>query len=577
MAKRKKTRKPQGGAPSAAKPGTVAKQQAAAPWFRVRRLGEAFEALLHPQATEERPWRHVPLVLALAFAARAAVALSGDFVLHPDEIMQYLEPAHRLVFGSGVTYWEYFYGARAWLVPGLVAGVLKLFDLVGLGEPRWYVAGVKLVFCALSLAIPLGMYVFARRHFSEYAARAALLAGAFWYELVGFAHKPMTEFVATGALVALLAVVARPAASDRKSVWPAASLAVLTGALRFQYAPLALVLLGIAFWCTGKKKQLALAAAVLALAVGVFDGVTWDAGVFHSYLTNLRFNLAAGVLRGGESPAWQYLAWFLIAGAGLAVLCAAGAAVRPRRYGFLLALIVLVLVLHALQSHKEYRFAFVVVPLWLLIGADLMGRIAQRPAATRWMMGALAAVFTVVSLGGILNALPYQDRLYKAWSRETGVVAFLRNQDAVFAAYRYLAQAPGVGAVWHADRFYYNLPGYYYLHHEVPFYDVLTGALMRQDLATISASVSHVVSANLDLAIPGYTVERTFGDIRILRRDGGERLLRRWQGYTPTVVSDTQAQIMRQMNPAFPWAPANWGIRFAEGGAPEQRQKGGQP
>ena len=80
----------------------------------------------------------------------------GDFVLHPDEIMQYLEPAHRLVFGNGVTYWEYFYGARSWLVPGLVAGVLWLLDAAGLGQPVWYVGAVKLVFCALSLLIRPG-------------------------------------------------------------------------------------------------------------------------------------------------------------------------------------------------------------------------------------------------------------------------------------------------------------------------------------------------------------------------------------------------------------------------------------
>ena len=56
----------------------------------------------------------------------------------------------------------------------------------------WYVGAVKLLFCALSLAIPAGMYFFSRRHFGEAAARAALLAGALWYELVGFAHKRMT-------------------------------------------------------------------------------------------------------------------------------------------------------------------------------------------------------------------------------------------------------------------------------------------------------------------------------------------------------------------------------------------------
>ena len=67
------------------------------------RIQAALDALLHPRETE-RPWKYLPLVLALAFAGRAAVALSGDFVLHPDEIMQYLEPAHR-GFGSVVCHW----------------------------------------------------------------------------------------------------------------------------------------------------------------------------------------------------------------------------------------------------------------------------------------------------------------------------------------------------------------------------------------------------------------------------------------------------------------------------------------
>ena len=104
-----------------------------------------FDGLIHTRELDEPSWKLAPLVLALAFAVRAMVALTGDFVLHPDEIMQYLEPAHRLAFGNGVIYWEYFYGARSWLVPGVVAALLKLFDLAGLGEPHWYVGGVKLL------------------------------------------------------------------------------------------------------------------------------------------------------------------------------------------------------------------------------------------------------------------------------------------------------------------------------------------------------------------------------------------------------------------------------------------------
>ena len=72
----------------------------------------AFGALLHPKAPDEPYWRFLPWVLMLAFAARAMVALAGDFTLHPDEIMQYLEPAHWLVFGNGIIHWEFFCGGR---------------------------------------------------------------------------------------------------------------------------------------------------------------------------------------------------------------------------------------------------------------------------------------------------------------------------------------------------------------------------------------------------------------------------------------------------------------------------------
>jgi len=527
------------------------------------RIQAALEVLLHPRATG-RPWKYLPLVLALAFVARAVVALSGDFVLHPDEIMQYLEPAHRLVFGSGVTYWEYFYGARSWLVPGTVAGLLILFDTVGLGQPFWYVGGVKLLFCAISLAIPAGMYVFARRHFGETAGRAALLAGAFWYELVGFAHKPMTEFVATAPLVALLALCVRPSVDNARTVWMAAFLACFTAAIRLQYAPIALLLLGIMFLRTGKRIQLALAAAGFTAAFGLFDAIAWNGGLFHSYVTNFYYNLMANPERTGESPAYQYLLWLTLSGLGLSVLCVAAALRRPRRFGFLLGLIALVLLVHSLGAHKEYRFIFAVIPLWLLIGADLLAGLAERRDEPRWFAGLATAGFAAVSLAGILNGLPYQDRVYKVWSRESGAVRFVGNQDPIFPAYRYLARAPGVSGVWQVDRYYFNLPGYYYLHHRIPFYDLDTRTGFKENLQVVSSLVSHILSADPDFSVPGYSLEREFGEVRILRRDENEPPVRPWIDHAPVLLSERSLRIMRQMDPDAPSPPSNFGIRFAD-------------
>ena len=529
------------------------------------------DGLLHREAGHAPPWRLLPLVLALAFAVRAAVALAGDFVLHPDEIMQYLEPAHLLAFGNGVIHWEWFYGARSWLVPGVAAGVLKLLDAVGLGQPWWYVGGVKLLFCALSLAIPAGMYWFARRHFGEAAARAALLAGAFWYELAGFAHKPMTEFVATAPLLGLLALCVRPAVDRPAVAWHAAALAVLTAAIRLQYAPAALLLLGIVFLRTGNKLRLVLAAALLALAIGAFDALTWGRGLFHSYVTNLRFNLILGPLRAGESPGYQFLWWLLLAGGGLSVACLVAALRRPRRYALLLALIGLFLVSHSLQTHKEYRFIFAVIPLWLLLGADQVTRLAAWVAArgahryrARLPAGAAAALFAAVSAAGVLNALPHQERVYQAWSWETGQVRFLRAQDPIFAAYRHLARTPGVAAVWQVDRHYFNLPGYYYLHHAIPFYDTFTGSAIHADAATVAAAVTHLVVADPEYAVPGFAPERNFGAVRILRRTTPGATVFGWREHAPVIVLSLVQEIMGQVDPLAPAPPANAGIRFTE-------------
>ena len=480
-----------------------------------------------------------------------------------------------LVFGNGVTYWEYFYGARSWLVPGLVAGVLKLFDIVGLGQPFWYVGGVKLAFCAISLLIPAGMYFFARWHFGETAARVALLMGAFWYELVGFAHKPMTEFVATALLMSLLALCVRPASDKLRVVLTVAVLAVLVAAIRVQYAPLALIVLGLFFLQTlGKRCSLywprPRSSSPLAYSTRLRGTVVCftPTSSTSASISSLATYEPVKARRGNS------LYWLLIANMGLVALCVL-ALPDFRRYGFLLALIALTLLIHSAQSHKEYRFIFVVIPLWLLIAADFAVWFASRASKGRSRMSlgpaslALAASFAAISLAGILNALPNQNRVYRAYSRETGIVGFLHHQDPIFAAYRYLASAPGVSAVWQVDRPYFNLPGYYYLHHAIPFYDSNTGRLIfanqeEIEAMEIASAVSHILTAEPATSIPGYSVEKEFGDLRILRREADEPAIREWQEYAPTVAGGSFTKVLRQLYPDAPAPPPNAGIRFAD-------------
>jgi hypothetical protein len=128
-----------------------------------------------------------------------------DYVAHPYEILEYLEPAHRLVFGQGIVTWEYAYGTRSWIIPGFIALILKCLAALGLDRPDIYLPTVRLVFCAISLSLPVSVYRIAQALLDEGAARLALVGTAFWYELIFFAPTPMQDALAAYAFFAALA------------------------------------------------------------------------------------------------------------------------------------------------------------------------------------------------------------------------------------------------------------------------------------------------------------------------------------------------------------------------------------
>ncbi len=411
--------------------------------------------------------------------------------------MQYLEPAHSAAFGSGLTFWEFYFGARSWLVPGLVATVLWICKSIGLGEPGFYIPAVKLMFCAMSLAIPAGMYAAGRLLYGERTGRIALVLGSFWYELVGFAHKPMTEFVATGLLLLLLALALRPPKPRRAAA--VAILAVFTVAVRMQYAIAAGVLLAWSFIRSGKRvRTVTLFAGLATLAsIGVFEYATWDS-FFHSYWLNLLFNLTLD--RSGESTAWHYLGWLMLASGGTFLAAVAIGVGNWHRHLLMLALMLAVLLPHMAMDHREYRFVFAAIPIWLMLFADLLAvgwqflrNASDMPRRPRPALGLGYAA--VISGLGILNLIPGQHHAYTAYSRGTEIVSFVFRQDPIFPVYRKLARDPSLCGVLDSTLMWQNSPGYYYLHKPVPFYDIAH----LQYLSSLAAGslrhhVSHIIA-----------------------------------------------------------------------------------
>src|SRR5258706_13670722 len=83
------------------------------------------------------PFRRPPpaaLMLAtlcvVAFGLRLPLFGLHPSIAHPDEVFQYAEQAHRLVYGTGIVPWEFQLGVRSWLIPGLLAGVMQVARVI---------------------------------------------------------------------------------------------------------------------------------------------------------------------------------------------------------------------------------------------------------------------------------------------------------------------------------------------------------------------------------------------------------------------------------------------------------------
>src|SRR4029077_13014106 len=91
------------------------------------------------------------LLVLLAVGVRLVPILVEPSINWWDEVFQSTEQAHRLVYGYGLVPWEFQLGARSWLLPGVIAGLLELARLIGDG-PDYYLPLIAAVFAGLAAA-----------------------------------------------------------------------------------------------------------------------------------------------------------------------------------------------------------------------------------------------------------------------------------------------------------------------------------------------------------------------------------------------------------------------------------------
>jgi phosphatidylinositol glycan class B len=324
---------------------------------------------------------------------------------HPDEIFQFLEPAHGLAFGSWVKAWEWEVGLRNWAVPGALGGVLALGGWLGLEHP-WALATAVWLFCA---ALQAGGTVALFQLVEERDGRAAaLLATALhvtWGGWLLYAARSLADSLSVAPLLGawLWAWRARARDSLRAGCW----CGVLLGLAFVMRYPSALFGLPVAVSFLGARRWRSLMGAALGggavlLALGLLDAWTWGAP-WHSLWKYFEFNiLQGGSERFGRNPAW----WYLPTLAGMVPLLLTWHFARGlARRDLLGGSFVFYLGAMSALAHKEVRFLVPLLPLFVLLAAGPLWDTLSRVRSRR-VLGGLAGLYALSSLAAATVQMP---------------------------------------------------------------------------------------------------------------------------------------------------------------------------
>jgi hypothetical protein len=448
----------------------------------------------------------------MAICLRLQPILIAPSAVWPDEIFQTMEPAHRLVFGSGLVPWEFQLGVRSWVLPGIIAGLMELSRIVGEG-PDYYLPVIAVGFAALAAVPVVCAFLWCRPLFGVPGAFLAGLAVAVAAELVYFGARTLSEVVAGHLLVTALYVLepGHRVTSPRR-LFVGGALLGLVFVMRVQLAPALLV---IALWTNwplwtnwalwtnwpvGRERLLAIlggAAAILA-AAALLDTLTLGYP-FASVWRYLFYNLCCGV----SAEPWSYylkgeLGVWGGAGATLLLLVAIGAWRTP----LLLLVAIVIFAVHSGVAHKEYRYIYpVIVLLTVLAGVGL----AQMTSWGRsWL---ISSGFAVIWWG--LASL-------QVWTGATLTEHRQRMHDNLMAA-SFVAHGPapcGIGLYGLAGGDWLVYGGYTYFHRAAPMY-------WPKDEATLITAADSFDTLLYTKPLPaalGFATRQCIGEVCIAQR-----------------------------------------------------------
>lgn len=524
----------------------------------------------------------VLVLFAAALVLRMLPVIFWPESAYPDETIQSIEQAHRLLFGYGLVPWEFEFAARSWLLAYFSAGFMLIAAMFGDG-PAYYLPAIGFGFATLSAATVVCAFLWARRLYSTGWAFLAVLVPLIWVDNLFFGARALTEVVATHFLViALYLLFPGEPVLSRRRIFAGGFFLAAVFVLRMQLAPAVLVVCLWNLWDGSSRRVTALPLflgfAAGLLCDGIFDALTWHYP-FQPLVMNFTFNLLKGVASSfGTNPWWFYCELFAGLWGPVLVLMIPLILIGARRMPVLFVTALVIFAAHCLIPHKDYRFIYPAIVLWTILAgqglaqagiwiADGIGTKTTDKNRAALLTGTSVAVCWIGVCGILYNGLDYALQ----WGAPKHDIAL---------ADRYLANAKGICGIdlygvddWAAP--------YAFIHQRVPIYRSFDAArlqwkphrgpfnvmLVNSQLlpdATFRAAASvpwrhggttsEIISLNAGrristiqpATIADYTPERCFGTVCVLRRSGTCESVPMTKAPAPSIVTQAPPYPQKQ-------------------------------
>jgi hypothetical protein len=444
-----------------------------------------------------RPRVKLPAWARASEGDSSEVTLVGAFIFHffiiirypslawADEIFQTVEQGHRLAFGYGVVPWEFRDGIRSWVLPGALAGVMRLTAFLGKGSAG-YLLGLHLFLAVCSVFPVAYAMAWARRAKLPYPWLAGIVTAA-WFELVFFSGKALTEVFAGYAIAAALyySVFAREESQRRATLLAGIAWGFAVG-FRVHLAPAALVAM---IWVCRKDlprwRDLMAGFAGVIVAFGLLDWATWSYP-FQSFFLNFWVNVVEGKAASfGVRPPWEYAVSMALVWSWAAIPLLGLAWPAFKRWPILGITAAVIFLTHSAIGHKEYRF---LMPLLVIVVIAAALGLLELLKTKRQLGLAACGILMLGSIDGArrfdwndLAPRPPPGRPPESmWTFRGATLtsfAFLSTNDAVCGV-----GAVGIGWGWTG--------GYSHLHKNVPLFDIRSDEELAANTPFFNAMVA---------------------------------------------------------------------------------------